>query len=74
MSKLVEWISKLESRYRTTSIGADAARAHYLALSTEPTAFPADVEAAKARWQQLDARKRTIAVQLGETEDYDATG
>lgn len=67
---LVQWISKLESRYRTASISADTAKAHYLALSTEPSATCTDVDGAKARCQQLDARKRTIAVQLGELEDF----
>lgn len=64
-------LRKLESRYRTASISADAAKAHYLALSAEPSALRADIETAKARWQQLDARKRTIAVQLGDLEEFD---
>jgi hypothetical protein len=61
-------LRKLESRYRAASISADTAKAHYLALSTEPSATRADVEAANARWQQLDSRKRTVAVRMGELE------
>lgn len=64
-------LRKLESRYRSALSAAVAAKAHYLALAGEPTVERADVDRAKARWQQLDTRKRSIAVQLGELEELD---
>jgi hypothetical protein len=68
-------LRKLESRYRTTLSHAVAAKANYLALAGEPSATPAAVERANAHWQQLDARKREIAAQMGELEALeDAAG
>jgi hypothetical protein len=68
-------LRKLEARYRTASSTAVAAKANYLALAAEPSATPPDVERAKALWQQYDARKRSIAAQMGELEALgDANG
>ncbi|MGA2776839.1 MAG: hypothetical protein ABSF94_04725 [Steroidobacteraceae bacterium] len=64
-------LRKLESRYRVAMNAALAAKAHYLALTGEPGATPAAIECARARWQQLDARKRGIAARMGEVEDYE---
>ncbi len=58
-------LRRLESRYRAALSATIAAKAHYWALAGEPSATPAAIECANARWQQLDARKRTIAAQMG---------
>ncbi len=62
-------LRKLELLYLTALSASVAAKAHYLALSREPSATPGTVDRAKARWQQLDARKRAIAARMGESED-----
>jgi hypothetical protein len=61
-------LRKLESRYRAALSAAVAAKAHYLALAGERSATPAAIERAKSLWQQIDARKRTLAAQMGELE------
>jgi hypothetical protein len=61
-------LRKLESRYRAALSATVAAKATYLALAGEPSATPSAVERAKAQWQQLAARKRTIAAQMAELE------
>ncbi len=67
-------LRKLEAKYRSASSAADAAKANYLALAAESSAAPSAVETAKQRWQQLDARKRTIAAQMGELEELEDAG
>jgi hypothetical protein len=68
-------LRKLESRYRTALSAAVAAKANYLALIGEPSVTPIAVERAQLRWKQLDARKRAIALQMGELEALeDANG
>jgi hypothetical protein len=62
-------LRKLESRYRSALNAVIAAKAHYLALVGAPTAERAEIDRAKTRWQQLDARKCSIGVQLGELEE-----
>jgi len=67
-------LRKLESRYRSVLSATVAAKANYLALAGEPCATPAAVERAQSLWQQVDARKRAIAVQMDELETLeDAT-
>jgi hypothetical protein len=59
--------------YRGALSATVAAKANYLALIGEPSATPAAIERAKSRWQQLDARKPAIGVQMGELEDLEST-
>ena len=66
-------LRELESRYRGALSATVAAKANYLALASESSATRAAIERAKARWQQLDANKRAIAVQMGELEDFEST-
>jgi hypothetical protein len=61
-------LRRLEFRYRAALSATVAAKAHYWSLAGAPGATPAALERANARWQQLDARKRTIAAQMGELE------
>ena len=61
-------LRNLEARYRAALSSAVAAKAHYRALAGESNSTTTAVETAKARWQQLDSRKRTIAAQMGELE------
>jgi hypothetical protein len=63
-------LRKLEARYRAALDAVAGAKAHYQALLTERSATPLAVAQAKARWQELDVRKRTIAAQLGELEAF----
>jgi hypothetical protein len=68
-------LRKLESRYRAALSATVAAKANYLALAGEPSSTPAAIERANAHWRQLDARKRTLAAQMGELESLeDAAG
>ena len=62
-------LRKLESRYRAGLSATVAAKAHYLALVDEPSATSAAIQRAKSRWLELNERKRTIAVRMGEIED-----
>jgi hypothetical protein len=64
-------LRKLEFRYRAALSAAVSAKAHYLALAGEPSATPAALERAKSNWQQLDSRKRAIAVRMGEIEELE---
>jgi len=64
-------LRKLESRYRAALSAAAAAKANYLALAGEPSATPFAIERAKSHWQQLDARKRAIAAQMGDLEELE---
>ncbi len=66
-------LRKLEIRYRAALSATVAAKATYLALASEPSATPTAVERARAQWQQLAARKRTIAAQMGELEALEDT-
>jgi hypothetical protein len=61
-------LRKLESKYRATMSAAVAAKAHYLSLAGEPGASPRAVELAKLNWQKFDARKQSLALQMGELE------
>jgi hypothetical protein len=64
-------LRKLEIRYRALLSTTVAAKANYLALAAEPRAPAFAIERAKFQWQQLDARKRTIAAQMGELEELE---
>lgn len=67
-------LRKLESCYRSALSATVAAKANYLALAGEPCATPAAIERAQSLWRQVDAWKRTIALQMGERETLeDAT-
>ncbi len=64
-------LRQLEIRYRTLLSATVAAKANYLALAGEPRAPAFAIERAKFQWQQLDARKRIIAAQMGELEELE---
>ena len=64
-------LRKLESRYRVALSGAVAAKAHYLALRSEPSAARRDVEQAEIQWQAFESRKRALAARMGEIEELD---
>jgi hypothetical protein len=64
-------LRKLEFRYRALLSATVAAKASFLALAGEPSAKSFAIERAKSQWQQLDARKRTIAAQMGELEELE---
>jgi hypothetical protein len=59
----------LEHHYRVALSASVAAKASYLALVGEPSALPTTVSRAKERWQQLDALKRGIALEMTELEE-----
>jgi hypothetical protein len=61
-------LRKLEARYRAAESAAAAAKAHYLALSSQDCAKRAALDGAKALWVRLDGRKQEIAAQMGEVE------
>lgn len=63
-----ERLRTLEMRYRAAGAAAAAAKAHYLALISEPSASPSALERAQAQWRRLDAHKRGIAARMGEVE------
>jgi hypothetical protein len=64
-------LRQLESNYRTALSATVVAKAHYLALAGDRSALPAAVGRAKVRWQELDARKRGIASQMGDIQDIE---
>ena len=64
-------LRNLEFRYRALLSATVAAKANYLAFAGEPSATAFAIERAKSNWQQLDARKRTIAAQMGELEELE---
>jgi hypothetical protein len=64
-------LPKLEIRYRALLSATVAAKANYRALVGEPRATAFAIERAKFQWQQLDARKRTVAAQMGELEELE---
>ena len=64
-------LRKLEFRFRALLSATVAAKANYLALVGEPSATTFVIERAKAHWQQLDTRKRTIAAQMDELEELE---
>ena len=64
-------LRNLEFRYRALLSATVAAKANYLAFAGEPSVTAFAIERAKAHWQQHDARKRTIAVQMGELEELE---
>jgi len=61
-------LRELESRYRSALSATVVAKAKYLAIAGEPCVTAAAINRAKFLWQQVNARKRTIAVQMGELE------
>jgi hypothetical protein len=64
-------LRKLESRYRVALNGAVAAKAHYLALRSEPSVALRDVEHAENQWKTFESRKRALAARMGEIEELD---
>ena len=64
-------LRKLESRYRVALSGAVAAKAHYLALRSEPSSARRDVEQAETQWKTFESRKRVLAARMGEIEELD---
>ncbi len=64
-------LRKLEAQYRSALSGTIAAKAHYLAIASEPSATSYAIERAKSRWQSLEARKQGIAARMGELEALD---
>jgi DNA repair ATPase RecN len=64
-------LRQLERHYRSALSAAVVAKASYLALVDEPSALPAAVERANARWQQLEALKRGIAVEMAQLEELE---
>ena len=69
-----EKLRKLESRYRSASSAAAAAKATYEALAAEPQATAAAREQTKQRWQMLDERKRNISLQIDDLEALEDAG
>lgn len=67
-------LRKLESRYRAALGAAVAAKAHYLALASEPSSTAAVAAAAKTRWLELESRKRTLVAQMGELKSLEDAG
>jgi hypothetical protein len=64
-------LRQLESEYRAALSATVVAKANYLAIAGKPSTLSAAIRRAKVRWQQLDARKRGIASQMGEIEDIE---
>lgn len=64
-------LRRLESNYRAALRATVVAKADYLALAGDPSALTPAVGRAKVRWQQLDARKRGIASQMGDIQDIE---
>ncbi len=64
-------LRRLESRYRVALSGTVAAKAHYLALRSEPSAARRDVEQAEIQWKAFESRKRSLAARMGEVEELD---
>jgi len=65
-------LRQLEIRYRAASAAAGAAKALYLALTSEATVSPLQIARAKANWERLDAKRREIASRLGEIESLES--
>jgi hypothetical protein len=64
-------LRRLESNYRAALSATVVAKADYLALAGDPSALPAAVKRAKARWQQFDSRKQTIVAEMCELEELE---
>jgi len=64
-------LRQLECHYRSALSATVAAKANYLALVGEPSALAPAVERARARWQQLDALKRGIALEMAKLEELE---
>jgi hypothetical protein len=64
-------LRKLEFRYRALLSATAAAKTNFRALAGEPSVKAFAIERAKSQWQQLDARKRTLAAQMGELEELE---
>jgi hypothetical protein len=64
-------LRQLERHYRAALSASVAAKASYLALVGERSALPPAVDGAKERWQQLDALKRGIALEMAELEELE---
>jgi hypothetical protein len=57
-------LQRLQERYRRALSEAVGAKAEYFALACEPSATADSVQRAAARWQQIKARKRSIAASM----------
>ena len=57
-------LQRLHERYRNALSAAVAAKAEYFALAGEPSATAGSVQHAATRWQQIEARKRSIAASI----------
>jgi hypothetical protein len=64
-------LRQLEYHYRATLSATVVAKANYLALAGERSALPPAIEKAKGRWQQLNAVKRGIALEMAELEELE---
>jgi hypothetical protein len=64
-------LRQLERHFRATLSASVAAKTHYLALVDEPSALPPALDRAKERWQQLDALKGGIALEMAELEELE---
>jgi chromosome segregation ATPase len=65
-------LRKLEARYRAVLSAASAAHAHYRALAGESNATAEAIERANARWNELEARKRSIVDRIDALEDAES--
>jgi hypothetical protein len=61
-------LRRLESEYRAAQRATHDAKTRYLNLAGDPGASAGAVDGAKARWQELEARTRSLAAQMGEIE------
>jgi hypothetical protein len=59
----------LERLYREALSGAVVAKSRYLALVDERSATGAAIERAYSTWQQLELRRRVLAVRMAKIED-----
>jgi hypothetical protein len=66
--KIESRLIMLRSRYRALLGSALVAKAEYIALKGEPSVTPAAVTRAAAYWQELEARKHTVAEQIRQLE------
>jgi hypothetical protein len=63
----------LEKRYRAALSGAVVAKSRYLALADERSATSPAIERAYLTWQQLEARRRVLAVRMENIEGTERT-
>jgi hypothetical protein len=64
-------LRQIERHYRAALSASVAAKASYLLLGGDPSALPPAVDRAKDRWQQLDALKRGIALEMAQLEELE---